>query len=93
MADIRSTARRIVSAGAFALALAAVPAVGIYASPSGNPVPRSVAQPAECTGGESMDAYSLACVPDVVPNTGGAPSEEQLTETNPGSASPSRHER
>ena len=56
-------------------------------------MPRSVAQPAECTGGESMDAYSLACVPDVVPNTGGAPSEEQLTETNPGSASPSRHER
>jgi hypothetical protein len=36
-----------------------------------------------------MDAFSLACVPDIAPSTGGAPSEQQLTAENPGIASPS----
>jgi hypothetical protein len=40
-----------------------------------------------------MDACSLSCVPDIAPNTGGAPSETDLTNTNPGIALPNRSNR
>jgi hypothetical protein len=89
MATFQLTARRVVFAGGFALAIAIAPAVAVFSYPTAHPAPRTLADPAECTGGESMDAYSLACVPDVVPNSGGAPSEMQLTEENPGIESPS----
>jgi hypothetical protein len=92
MASIQGTARRVVFAGAFALTLAVAPAVAVFTYPSAQPVPRTVADssPDGCTSGESVDAYSLACVPDVVPNfASGAPSEMQLTEDNTGMASPS----
>jgi hypothetical protein len=64
-------------AGGFAVAIAIAPTVAVFAGPTADPAPRTVA---DCTGGESMDAYSLACTPDVVPNsTAGAPSEAELT--------------
>jgi hypothetical protein len=76
------TARRIAYAGAFTLALALSTAPHALADST----------PDGCTGGESMDAYSLACVPDIVPNVpSGAPSEMQLTQDNPGIASPGSH--
>jgi hypothetical protein len=78
---------RVVLAGAVAIATLIGPAAAAFAGPTGYPSPRVVAQ-SECSGGESMDAYSLACVPDVAPGVG-APSEMQLTDTNPGIASPS----
>ena len=80
MASFEWAARRVVFAGALALALTVAPTARADSAPDG------------CTGGESMDAYSLACVPDLVPNfPSGAPSEQQLTEENPGMASPAYH--
>jgi hypothetical protein len=78
---------RVVLGGAIAVATLIAPAAAAFAGPIGYPAPRAVAQ-TECSGGESVDAYSLACVPDVAPGIG-APSEMQLTDTNPGIASPS----
>jgi hypothetical protein len=85
---------RVVFAGAFALALTVAPAVAVFSSPAAAPAPRTLADSTSdgCTGGESMDAYSLACVPDIVPNVPtGAPGEMQLTQDNPGIASPGSH--
>jgi hypothetical protein len=90
MATFQLTARRVVFAGGFALAIAIAPAVAVFSYPTADPAPRTLADPAQCTGGDSMDAYSLSCVPDIAPNSiGGAPSEMQLTEENPGMESPS----
>jgi hypothetical protein len=75
-------------AGALALAVVVAPAVAAIGGAAAYPSPRVVADPAQCTGGESMDDYSLSCVPDVASDTGGAPSEMELTESNPGIESP-----
>lgn len=85
---VHLAARRVVFAGGFALAIAVAPAVALFSYPTAHPAPLTVADPAQCTGGESMDAYSLACVPDIAPNTGGAPTEQQLTEDNQGYLAP-----
>jgi hypothetical protein len=79
----------------FALACAAACAafaavVGPAAVEMGGRAVNPAAQPAQCTSGESKDSFSLACFPQTPPSTGGAPSEEQLTQDNPGFASPSR---
>ena len=83
----RSAARRIVAAG-FALAVAVAPVVAL-AAPASSPGRALADDGADCTSGESIDAYSLSCVPDIAPNTGGPPGEMLLTESNPGIASPS----
>jgi hypothetical protein len=82
MATIRLTARRTVVALGIAAAIAAAPAVAMFAGS-----PRVVADPGECTtSGEPGDA-SLDCAPAFVPEIG-APSEMELTDTNPGIGSP-----
>jgi hypothetical protein len=80
MATFQHRARRLIVAGGFAVAITIAPAVAVFVGPTAAPAPRTLAQ-TDCTGGESMDAYSLACVPDVVPG-GGAPSEGDLTAAN-----------
>lgn len=77
----------LIGAAGFALAVAAAPVVALAAITSSPG--RALADDANCTSGESLDAYSLSCVPDIAPNSFGAPSEMQLTESNPGTASPS----
>jgi hypothetical protein len=73
MATFSVPARRLIVAGGFAVAIAIAPAITAAAwSGAGRPVAD------DCANGESMDLYSMACVPDVVPNTG-APSESALT--------------
>jgi hypothetical protein len=92
MAISASRTRRVVFAGGFALALTVAPAAGVFTYPVTHPAPSTLADSSSdgCTSGESVDAYSLSCVPDVVPNfIGGAPSEMQLTDQNPGIGSPS----
>jgi hypothetical protein len=84
MASLKSAARRVVFAGAFALALAVAPAAAVLST---HPALLADSTGDGCTSGESIDAYSLVCVPDVVPSIG-APSEQQLTDENPGTASP-----
>ncbi len=84
---ISRSATRLIGAAGFALAVAVAPAVAL-AAPTSSPVRALADDGADCTTGESLDAYSLSCVPDIAPNTGGAPGEMQLTESNPGIASP-----
>jgi hypothetical protein len=50
---------------------------GRHAAAAGSGPARPLAD--ECPSGEPMDVYSMACTPDVVPNTG-APSENALTQ-------------
>ena len=84
---------RVVTAAAFAAAIAVVPAVAVFSPAMPHLAPHAVADPAQCSGGDSMDAFSLACVPDIAPGTGGAPGEMQLTNENPGLESPSHEGR
>jgi hypothetical protein len=60
-----------------------------FADPTADLSVRRVAGPADCTNEDVSDSYSLVCVPDI-PTTIGAPSEAELTDTNPGVASPAR---
>ncbi|HME50025.1 intersectin-EH binding protein Ibp1 [Mycobacterium sp.] len=78
MATFSLRARRLVVAGGFAVAIAIAPVIAVAA---GSGAARPVAD--DCANGESMDVYSMACVPDVVPNTG-APSENALTQCSGG---------
>jgi hypothetical protein len=80
MATFQLPGRPLILAGGFAVAIAVAPAVAVLGGPTAPLAPRTVAQ-SDCTGGDSLDAYSLACVPDVVPG-GGAPSEDALTAAN-----------
>jgi hypothetical protein len=87
MPTFRRTPGRVLLAGAAAVALLIAPAAA-FGAETLHPAAHVVADPAQCTGGDSVDAFSLACVPDIAPG-GGAPGEMQLTDTNPGIASPS----
>jgi len=84
-ATLRFTARRT----AFALVIA----VGTIAAPAAFTVafnsPGIVAEPNDCVTNATPGNNSLECAPAVVPQFG-APSEEQLTDTNPGINSPVR---
>ena len=59
------SARRLVLAGGFALAIAAAPAVAAFTAPA--PAPGVVAAP--CTGGEEADTFTGACIPHTVPSS------------------------
>ena len=98
-------ARRLLLAGGCALSIAAIPALGAATHESAYPAPRAVAQPTQCADGEEMDTYNLECIPIMAPGgytapglvatpndiaPSGAPSEQDLTDTNPGLLSPSR---
>ncbi|MBV8928264.1 MAG: hypothetical protein JO152_03965 [Mycobacteriaceae bacterium] len=90
MAPFPFAPRRVVFAGGLALALTVAPTVAVLAYPTAQPALLADSTSDGCTSGESLDAYSLACVPDIVPSIG-APSEQQLTDENPGIAAPGSH--
>jgi hypothetical protein len=56
--------KRLILAGGFALALAAAPAIAVFAVPS-NSMPL-----AQCPGGEEEDQFTGVCIPHTVPNSG-----------------------
>jgi hypothetical protein len=55
---------RLILAGGFAVAVAVAPAVALFAGPV-NSAPTIAA----CPGGESEDAFTGECTPDLVPNS------------------------
>lgn len=95
---------RLILAGGFAVAIAVAPALAAFAGPTASPAPRVVTQETDCGEGLTMEPGTDVCVPEVAPGGtaaqgglvatpgdvggGGAPSEQQLTEDNPGVASP-----
>jgi hypothetical protein len=58
---------RLLIAGAFTLAVTAVPAVAMVAQPQ----PIHSAPVAACTPGEEVDVYTTVCTPFLVPNSPG----------------------
>ena len=70
MATFESSVRRLVLAGGFALAVAAVPAVAAFTAPSTGPASHVAACP---TAGEEEDLYTGICVPHTVPSSPSAP--------------------
>jgi hypothetical protein len=66
------SARRLVIAGGFAVAIATAPAVAAFTAPTVAP------SFGACSGGETEDVYTNVCTPDMVPNSpspqGGLPS-------------------
>jgi hypothetical protein len=80
MATLEFSARRLILAGGFALAIAAAPAVAAFTVPT-------TAGPsvAECPNGESEDTFTGVCTPEMVPNSpefqsspGGLPSVDNI---------------
>ena len=77
MATLKLSARRLILAGGFGLAIAVAPAVAVVAAPPAI---------AACPGGESEDTFTAVCVPDLVPNspefgqtsTGGLPEIDNI---------------
>jgi len=69
MATFQLSARRLILAGGFAVAVAAAPVVTALAVPT-TPT-ASVAQ--GCPGGEEADTFTGNCVPHTVPNSGASP--------------------
>jgi hypothetical protein len=76
MSHSEFSARRLLIAGGFALAVAAVPAVAALAVPSMGPGSHL----ADCAPGEDADGFTGACVPFVVPNS---PSPFTTSAANP----------
>jgi len=64
MATLETSARRLILAGGFAVAIAAAPAVAAFAVPS-TPAPSVAA----CPSGESEDTFTGDCTPELVPNS------------------------
>jgi len=65
MAILEISARRLIIAGGFALAVAAAPAVAAFAGPSAGPTSPLAA----CPAGEESDMYTGVCVPHTVPSS------------------------
>jgi hypothetical protein len=86
MAAIQFTARRSVFALAIAIATIGAPAVATFAGAAPTVAPRILAG---CVTNSSPGDNSLDCEPPAITDFGGAPSEMDLTDTNPGIASPS----
>lgn len=81
------TARRFVVAFAIAMAALAAPAVAAFAGSPVASTPRIVADTPNCTESTEPGDASLNCAPESVPDVG-APSEMELTDSNPGINSP-----
>lgn len=60
------SARRIVLAGGFALAIAAAPAVAAFTAPVPASGPSVLAS---CSGGEEADSFTGNCIPHTVPSS------------------------
>jgi hypothetical protein len=69
MATFQLSARRLILAGGFAVAVAAAPAIAVLAVPVTETTP--IAQ--GCPGGEESDQFTGVCVPHTVPNSGSSP--------------------
>lgn len=66
MATFHLRTRRMILAGGFAVAIAAAPAVAMFAvSTNGGSAPSITA----CPNGETEDQFTNICVPDIVPNS------------------------
>jgi hypothetical protein len=63
MATLQLSARRLILAGGFAVAIAATPAMAIVAVPAAAPQ-------AQCPSGEEQDPFIGTCIPHTVPNSG-----------------------
>lgn len=66
MATLELSARRLILAGGFAVAVAAAPAIAVFTVPGS-------AVLAQCPAGEEEDLYTGVCVPHTVPNSGASP--------------------
>jgi hypothetical protein len=66
MATLQLSARRLILAGGFAVAVAAAPAIAVFAVPAPDAAP--IAQ--GCPSGEEADQFTGNCVPHTVPNAG-----------------------
>ena len=86
---MKFTSRRAVFAFGVAVATIAAPAMATFAGTAPTIAPRILA---DCTTVSSPGNDALDCEPASVTDFGGAPSEMDLTDTNPGIASPS-HDR
>lgn len=64
MAPFEISARRLILAGGFALAVAAAPAVAAFTLPTAPASPV-----AACPTGEEEDLYTNQCIPHTVPNS------------------------
>jgi hypothetical protein len=64
MAPFEISARRLILAGGFALAVAAAPAVAAFTVPAAPATPV-----AACPAGEEEDLYTSMCVPHTVPSS------------------------
>ena len=64
MATLQLPARRLILAGGFAVAIAATPAIAVFALPAHDAT--SVAQ---CPAGEETDTFTGTCLPHLVPNS------------------------
>jgi hypothetical protein len=62
MAIFELSARRLILAGGFALAVATAPAIAVFTVPSGS-------VPLACPSGEEEDLYTGECLPHTVPNS------------------------
>jgi hypothetical protein len=66
MATLHLPTRRLILAGGFAVAIAASPAIAMFAVPTtGGSSPSITA----CVGGETEYQFTSICVPDIVPNS------------------------
>jgi hypothetical protein len=65
MATLKFPAQRLILAGGFAVAVAAAPAIAVFAVPAPNAAPM-----AQCPAGEEPDQFTAVCVPHTVPNAG-----------------------
>jgi hypothetical protein len=63
MATLELSARRLILAGGFAVAVAAAPAVAVFT------VPSAAVPLAQCPAGEEEDLYTGVCLPHTVPNS------------------------
>jgi hypothetical protein len=87
MASTESTTRRTAFALAIAVAALTAPVVAAIAATPDTIAPRVLADTPGCeSSGEPGDA-SLDCAPQEIPNVG-APSEMELTDSNPGIGGP-----
>jgi hypothetical protein len=80
MATLEFSARRLILAGGFAVAIAAAPAVAAVTVPA-----TAAPSVAACPNGETEDIYTGECTPEMVPNSpefqsspGGLPSVDGI---------------
>ena len=73
MATFQLSARRLILAGGFAVAVAAAPAIAVFAVPATDAAPMAQG----CGGGDEADQFTGNCVPHTVPSHGTSPFSTQ----------------